>query len=352
MFEWINERIDTPEKVDLERAQNYQNQLTKPQGSLGEMESIAIRIAALQKCLKPSVNRAQIIVFAADHGIAEEGVSAFPQAVTAEMIRNFSTGGAAISVLAKQHNLPFHVVNLGLISRLEKLEHVADYSISSGSRNFIQTEAMTMDELAQAFAVGKIKVDQATQDQCELLILGEMGIANTTSATALMSAVSQIDPGEITGSGAGLDNAGIRHKTEIIRQALRLHQHQLDTPLNIMQALGGYEIAAMTAAYLRCAQQGIVALVDGYICTIAALFAVQLRAETSEWLVFAHQSAEKGHKRVLDFLGVRPILQLGMCLGEGSGAAIAYALLKSACLLQSEMASFAQAGVSERHKNE
>jgi len=352
MFEWINETIETPENSDIERAQNYQNQLTKPQGALGEMESLAVRIAALQKRLKPSVNQARIIVFAADHGIAEEGVSAFPQAVTAEMIRNFSTGGAAISVLARQHDLPFNIVNLGLISRLEKLQYVEDHSIALGSRNFTQTEAMTIDELARAFTVGKMKVDQASQDQSELLILGEMGIANTTTATALMSAVSQIDPAEITGSGTGLDNAGIRHKTEIIRQALKKHQLQLDTPLDIMRALGGYEIAAMTAAYLRCAQRGIIALVDGYIGSIAALFAVQLRTETREWLIFSHLSAEKGHQQVLDLLGAKPILQLGMRLGEGSGAAISYALVKSACLLQSEMASFSRAGVSERLKDE
>lgn len=348
MCSWLNHPIEEPSETRIKQAQQHQNQLTKPQGSLGVLESIAVMIAALQKTSAPSVNQAQIIIYAADHGIAQENVSAFPQAVTAEMVKNFSSGGAAICVLSRQHGLPLQVINLGLVTELVNLMSVEEQIIARGTKNFLQHQAMSSKQLQQAFTIAANKVDQCKADGCELLLAGEMGIANTTSAAALVCALEAIDAQVITGSGTGLDEAGIKHKINIINMALKKHHGQLTTPLEILQSLGGFEIAALTASYIRSAQQGIVVLVDGFICSVAALFALRINPQCRPWLIFSHQSAEQGHQKVLQLIGAKPLLQFNMRLGEASGAALVYPLLRSACLLHNDMASFSSADVSEK----
>ena len=348
MFAWLKRSIEPMQEEDIQRAQGWQNQLTKPQGSLGALETIAITIAALQKTLHPSVNNAQILIYAADHGIAQENVSAFPQAVTAEMVKNFSSGGAAISVLSRQHQLPFQVINLGLVSTLPMLDFVEHHSIAPGTQSFLQHTAMTEKQLSRAFNIARDKVDQASDNGCDLLIAGEMGIANTSSATALVCALKSLEPELLTGLGAGLDNEGVQHKVHIIQAALKKHKHRLNSVLEILQILGGFEIAALTATYIRCAQKGIVALVDGFICTVAAMIAIDINPLCKDWLIFSHQSAERGHTTVLKLIEVEPLVQFDMRLGEGSGAALVYPLIRSACLLHNEMASFASASVSEK----
>lgn len=346
MIEWLSEPISKINDSDILRAQDKQNQLTKPQGSLGMLESIAINISALQKTLTPEVERAQIIIFAADHGIAQENVSAFPQVVTAEMVKNFSAEGAAISILSKQHKLPLEVVNLGLVTELPGIKMVDAQIIAPGTKSFLRQAAMTNEQLRMAFSVAKNKIDRAKENNCQLLIMGEMGIANTSSASALVCALESVAPEKLTGLGTGLDSDGLRHKIQVIKEALVVHKECLNSPIEILQTLGGFEIAALTASYIRSAQKGIISLVDGFICTVAALFAIRLNPQCRTWLIFTHQSAEQGHKKVLEIINVSPLLQFNLRLGEGSGAALAYPLIRSACLLQNDMASFSSASVS------
>jgi nicotinate-nucleotide--dimethylbenzimidazole phosphoribosyltransferase len=348
MSDWLHASIAPLDHIVLAQAIEKQQQLTKPQGALGVLETIATTISALQQTTEPCVTQAQIVIFAADHGIAKESVSAFPQAVTAEMVKNFSAGGAAISVLAKQHGLPLQVINLGLVTDLPMLPRVQSQVIAKGTQNFLEQQAMTEGQLFQAFEVAKNCVDAIKQDNKQLFIAGEMGIANTSSATALVCALEQVEVKFLAGYGTGLDSAGLVHKINIIQQAIDKHKPVMDSALSILQSLGGFEIAALTASYIRCAQQGIIALVDGFICSVAALFAIRINPQCRPWLIFSHQSAEQGHQKVLELIGAKPLLQFDLRLGEGSGAALAYPLIRSACLLQNEMASFASASVSEK----
>ncbi len=333
-----------------------QGQLTKPPGSLGKLEAIAVQLSALQGAEKPQMERIHISVFAADHGVAAEGVSAFPQAVTAEMVKNFARGGAAISVLAKQINATLEVINLGTVFPVESLAKVRDEHIAACTANFAQSPAMTEAQLAAALQAGQAAVLRAKQDGAQLFIGGEMGIANTTSASAVACALLQESPQLLAGPGTGLDSKGVAHKAAVIQRALELHG-LLPSPasgrggegaLVVLHHVGGFEIAALAGAYLAAAQNGIPALVDGFISSVAALTAVRIQPGVRGWLMFAHASAEPGHQRVLAALDAQPLLQLGMRLGEGSGAATAVPLLQLACALHNNMATFAEAGVSDK----
>lgn len=329
-------------------AEIRQAQLTKPPGSLGVLESIAIRLAAMQGVTCPTLDHAQISIFAADHGVAAEGVSIFPQSVTLEMVRNFACGGAAISVLAQQLNATFEVINLGTVEDDASLQGVHHQRIAPGTANFTQQPAMSLEELAQALDAGQQSVSRAVETGGQIFIGGEMGIANTTSASALACAMTGMSAEQMAGPGTGLDKTGVNRKADVIQRALDLHQDYLSDPIEILRRLGGFEIAALAGSYIACAQKGIPALVDGFISSVAALMAVSINAEVKAWLMFAHKSAEPGHVRVLESLGAKPLLDIGMRLGEGSGAAAALPLLRLACALHKDMATFAEAGVSEK----
>jgi nicotinate-nucleotide--dimethylbenzimidazole phosphoribosyltransferase len=323
-----------------------QEQLTKPPGSLGKLEAIAVQLSALQGTAKPQMERLHISIFAADHGVAAEGVSAFPQAVTVEMVRNFARGGAAISVLAKHLNATLEVINLGTVLPVEPLAKVRDERIAAGTANFAQGPAMTEEQLAQAMQAGQAAALRAKQDGAHLFIGGEMGIANTTSASAIACALLQESPQLLAGPGTGLDSKGVAHKAAVIQRALDLHRANLAQPLDVLRHVGGFEIAALAGAYMAAAQSGMAVLVDGFISTVAALTAVRIQPDVRNWLLFAHTSAEPGHQRVLAALYAQPLLQIGMRLGEGSGAATAVPLLQLACALHNNMATFAEAQVS------
>ncbi|HEU0283304.1 MAG TPA: nicotinate-nucleotide--dimethylbenzimidazole phosphoribosyltransferase [Gallionella sp.] len=323
-----------------------QGQLTKPPGSLGKLEAIAVQLAALQGAEKPQMERVQISIFAADHGVAAEGVSAFPQAVTAEMVKNFARGGAAISVLAKQNNATLEVINLGTAFPVEPMANVRDEQIAPGTANFAQGPAMTEAQLAAAMQSGQAAALRAKQDGADLFIGGEMGIANTTSASAIACALLHESPQLLAGPGTGLDSKGVAHKAAVIQRALDMHRANLAHPLDVLRHVGGFEIAALAGAYLAAAQNGLPVLVDGFISSVAALTAVRIQPGVRDWLMFAHASAEPGHQRVLGALDAQPLLQLGMRLGEGSGAATAVPLLRLACVLHNNMATFAEAQVS------
>lgn len=325
-----------------------QQQLTKPSGSLGRLESLAVQLAGLQGQLKPSVEQVSIAIFAGDHGVVAEGISAYPQAVTGQMLQNFVAGGAAISVLARQLNAQLEVVDLGTIDPDLNLPGVRHLRVGPGTANFAKAPAMTREQGLQALQGGRDAALRAAASGARLFIGGEMGIGNTTAASALACALLGCPASELSGPGTGLDGAGVAHKAEVIERALALHAGLADDPLQRLFCFGGFEIAALVGAYLGCAQAGVAVLVDGFICTVAALVAVRLNPECRDWLLFGHCGAEPGHRRVLDALQAEPLLALGLRLGEGSGAALAVPLLRLACDLHGQMATFAEAAVADR----
>ncbi|UHQ25132.1 nicotinate-nucleotide--dimethylbenzimidazole phosphoribosyltransferase [Lysobacter sp. 5GHs7-4] len=347
MRDWTLDACVAPDAECEAQALARQAQLTKPPGSLGALETIAVRLAALQRNALPSVDRVWISVFAADHGVAEEGVSAFPQAVTGEMVRNFAGGGAAISVLARALDAQLDVVNLGTVNDPGDIGGVRRAIVAPSSANFCAQAAMSAAQLQAALDAGADSVRLARADGAQLYIGGEMGIANTTAATALACALLARAPTELAGAGTGLDAAGIAHKVAVIERALALHA-DAGNAREQLRRLGGFEIAALTGACIAAAQAGLPVLVDGYIATVAALAAVRINPGVRQWLLFAHRSHERGHGVLLQALDAQPLLDLGMRLGEASGAAAAVPLLRLACALHGGMATFAQAGVSER----
>lgn len=347
-IDWYRQPAKNLDEAARNAAQTRQQQLTKPPGALGQLETLAIQLAAMQGREKPQIDKVFISVFAGDHGIAEENVSAFPQLVTAEMVKNFARGGAAICVLAKQLDAKLEVVNLGTAFDTGNLPGVLQCNIGKGTANFARQPAMTEAQLAAAMQAGRDSAEHAARLGAQLYIGGDMGIANTTSAAALACALLKHSPQQLAGPGTGLDANGVLHKAEVIARALELHAAHLNDPLEILRRLGGFEIAALTGAYINCAQRGITVLVDGYITTAAALLAVRIQPAVADWLLYAHRSAEPGHILMLNVLKAETLLELGMRLGEGSGAAVAVPVLRLACALHNDMATFAEAGVSEK----
>lgn len=329
-------------------ARERQQQLTKPAGSLGQLETLAIQLAGLQGCERPVLEHVAISLFAGDHGVVEEGVSAYPQAVTGQMLRNFVGGGAAISVLARQLHATLEVVDLGTVDPSLALPGVRHVHLGPGTANFAREPALSEAQLQAALQAGRDSALRAAAHGAQLFIGGEMGIGNTTAAAALASVLLACPPATLSGPGTGLDSAGVQHKAHVIERALALHRLAPDEPLRALGCVGGFELAALAGAYLACAQAGVAVLVDGFICTVAALVAVRLNPQCRAWLLFAHQGAEPGHQTVLSALQAEPLLALGLRLGEGSGAALAVPLLRLACALHGQMATFAEAAVADR----
>ena len=336
--------------IDLDAskaAEARQGMLTKPPGALGRLEAVAIRLAGLQGRERPGVGAVEIVVYAADHGVVEEGISAFPQVVTYEMVKNFANGGAAINVLARSLGATLGVVNLGTVVEPGELPGVSNRVLGPGSANFARGVAMTAEQLEAALAVGRDRVEAGQARGMDLFIGGEMGIGNTTSAAAIGCALLGVAPGDMAGPGTGLDADGVSHKARVIEGALQLHADTLHEASEVLRILGGFEIAALAGSYIHCAQAGTPVLVDGFISTVAALVATRLCIGSEHWFLYSHSSAEPGHAALLRALDAKPLLDLGMRLGEGSGAAVAVALLRQACALHNEMATFSEAGVSE-----
>ena len=343
---WLRAPAAAPSEAAGCAAEARQAQLTKPPGSLGQLEALAIRLAALQGTSEPAVDRVHIAVFAADHGVAAEQVSAFPQSVTGEMVRNFARGGAAINVLARELGATLEVINLGTVNDTGPLAGVIDCRLGPSTANFTRAPAMSPDQYTRALKAGREAVTRAHGASAQLFIGGEMGIGNTTAATAMACALLDFSPEDLAGPGTGLDPAGVARKVEVIRRALAQHRAHLADPVEVLRRLGGFEIAALAGSYLSCAQRDLPVLVDGFIASVAALVVERLCERAREWFLFAHTSAEPGHRRVLEALNGQPLLDLGMRLGEGSGAAVAVPLFRLACALHSKMATFADADVS------
>jgi len=328
-------------------ARARQDQLIKPAGALGRLEDIACWFAARQRREIPQQVRPAITVFAADHGVAAQQVSAYPSAVTQAMLSSLANGQAAIAVLARQLNAIYTVVDVGVNRTGATPEHVIDERIANGTQDISTQPAMTRQQAEQALLVGADYADKAIDQGATLLIAGEVGIGNTTSAACMIAALTRLNPGMLVGSGTGLDAKGREHKLEIVRRSLQRAVITNPDGFNVVTVLGGFEIAAMAGYYLQAARRGTPVLLDGYISAAAALVAINMEPMSKEWMLASHQSAELGHALTLEHLQLKPLFSLGMRLGEGSGAAIALPIIQSALQLHREMATFAEAGVPE-----
>ncbi|OXY82365.1 nicotinate-nucleotide--dimethylbenzimidazole phosphoribosyltransferase [Oceanimonas doudoroffii] len=315
---------------------------TKPPGALGTLETLAVQLGLMLQSAAPCISQPQVLVFAADHGLVAEGVSAFPAEVTPQMVHNFLQGGAAINVFARQHNLSLRVVDAGVNADFTPHPSLIDRKVRKGTRNALHEPAMTPAECQQALQAGMALVRELPGN---LLLLGEMGIGNTSAASLLLARLGELPVAECTGRGTGLDDNGLSHKTHVLQAVLARHA-DAQTPLDVLAALGGLEIAMMAGALIQGASERRILLMDGFIAGVALLVAERLAPGTREYGVFGHASAEPGHRHLLRLLDAAPLLDLNLRLGEGSGAALAYPLLQSACAFISEMASFADAGVS------
>lgn len=337
----------TPVNTSLKSAlQNKIDQKTKPLGALGQLEALVLQIGLIQNTLTPCLNRASLLVFAGDHGSVAAGVSAYPQSVTAQMVSNFLSGGAAVSVFAQQNKLHLLIIDAGVNGDLAPHPQLLNLKIAKGTRNFLTTAAMTAEQCQQAIAQGAAVVLQQHQQACNTIGLGEMGIGNTSSAALLMHGLTQIPLVQCAGRGTGLDDNQLQHKLAILQQALAQHPN-LHTPLDWLSTFGGFEIAMMVGAYLKAAELGMLIIVDGFIASSALLVAHALHPQLLGYCVFSHVSNEHGHRALLDFFDVEPVLNLQLRLGEGSGVALAYPLVQSAVLFLNNMASFADAGVDQ-----
>ncbi len=319
---------------------------TKPPGSLGRLESLALQIGLVQQSLQPQLRRPVMLVFAADHGIVAEGVSSYPQEVTGQMVRNFLAGGAAINVFARQHGIALRVVDAGVIGELPAHPDLVDTRIAAGTASFLRGSAMTQEQCGRAIRCGWQLAEAEITAGSNVLGFGEMGIGNSTSAAALMSAICGLPAAECVGRGTGVDDAGLRRKQRVVEQALALHGPAPIGPLRALTALGGFEIAMMAGAMLGAAQHGALLLIDGFIAGTALLVAARLQPAILDYCIFSHRSGEVGHARLLAELHAEPLLNLGLRLGEGTGAALAYPIVQAAVSFLNEMASFESAGVS------
>ncbi len=348
---WFEQACGLPSQEHRQRAIARQRQLTKPEGALGRLETLAIELAALQGVDAPQAQQVPVLVFAADHGVAAQGVSAYPPEVTVQMLRNFAGGGAAIAVLARELALPLHVWDVGSRAAAPITGVVTDKT-RLGTDDFSTGPAMSADDLEAVFAAGRRAVDTACADGAQLLVLGEMGIGNTTAASALAAVLGPLPLDELVGAGTGLDAVRMVQKKNIIARALNLQGEAINNAASpgyeALQRVGGLEIAAISAAMIAAAQRKVPVLVDGFIVTAAALAAVHINPGVRPWLLFSHQSAERGHIRLLDALQAQPLLSLDLRLGEGSGAALALPLVRMACALHNRMATFAEASVADR----
>jgi nicotinate-nucleotide--dimethylbenzimidazole phosphoribosyltransferase len=332
----------------IEAAERRQLELTKPPGSLGRLEEIANRCVAIRESLNPTASRPRIVIFAADHGVCAEGVSAYPQEVTAQMVANYLRGGAGINALARAGEIELKVVDVGVLAPMTALDGLISRKVAGSTRNFCQEPAMTEAEMRAALEVGIELAAEAAADGCDLLGFGEMGIGNTTSASAITAALTGEPVENVIGRGTGVDDECLARKRRAIERALALHAGKMNSPFGILQCVGGLEIAAMCGFVLGAVAHRVPVITDGFIATAAAALAVRMAPATAGYLLAAHRSVEPGHARLLAIIGQEPLLNLGMRLGEGTGTALAMGIVQAAIAAFTGMATFAGAGVSNR----
>jgi nicotinate-nucleotide--dimethylbenzimidazole phosphoribosyltransferase len=323
---------------------------TKPLSALGHLEHLALHIGRIQGTIAPTLSKPHICVIAGDHGIAKEGVSAYPSDVTAQMVINFLKGGAGINVFAKQHEISLTVVDAGVNAEFGQQPNFISAKIRRGTRNFLHEQAMTREECETAITKGREIVRIIHAEGCNVIGFGEMGIGNTSAAAAIMHCITHIPLQDCIGKGTGLSDEQFLHKQNILAQAVERHttNRSVHTPQDILQTFGGYEIAMICGGMIEAASLGMIVLVDGFIATSALLIAHAACPAVLEYCIFSHESDEHGHQKMLAYLGATPLLRLGLRLGEGTGCALAYPLVQAAVRFLNDMATFDSAGVSEK----
>lgn len=344
----ISSRIEPINDSWIDAARERQLTLTKPAVSLGRLEEIANQLAAIQQTTTPGVTKKRIYVVAGDHGVTAEGVSAYPREVTAQMVDNFLHGGAAINVLARHGGIEVKVVDASVDADLSEREGLINVKQMRGTANFARGPAMTREEAERLTLAGVELARSAGAEGVNLLGIGDMGIGNTTAASAVTAALTGVDPAILTGRGTGVDDAGLNHKIEVIRRALTVNRPNRGDAIDILAKVGGAEIAVMMGIVIGAATQRIPVVADGFISTAAAALAVTLCPNASGYLFLAHRSVEPGHTALIDLIGIQPLLDLKMRLGEGTGAALAIHIIEASAKLLGEMATFAEAAVSDK----
>ncbi len=339
-------RIQPLDDAAMAEARSRQDQLTKPQGSLGRLEALSIRIAGIMARPRPKIRNKVITVMAGDHGVVAEGISAFPQEVTPQMVLNFLHGGAAINVLARHVAARVVVVDMGVAADLPDHPGLVKKKVAYGTANMAQGPAMSLSQAEQALLAGAQVVEQEIEKGLDILATGDMGIGNTTPSAAIAAALTARDPADIVGRGTGLDDAGVQRKVSVVRRALEVNQPNPHDALDVLAKVGGFEIAGLAGAILAAAGHRRPVMVDGFISTAAAMIAVGLAPAVRPYLFAAHRSQEQGHGIMLAWLGLDPLLDLDLRLGEGTGAALGISLAEAACKILDEMATFAEAAVA------
>ena len=334
------------DEAAMTAARERQDQLTKPQGSLGRLEALSIQIAGITGQPRPVIQHKVITVMAGDHGVVAENVSAFPQEVTPQMVMNFLHGGAAINVLSRHVGARVVVVDMGVAADLPDHAGLVKKKVAYGTANMAQGPAMTRDQAVQALLAGAEVVLAESDQGLDILGTGDMGIGNTTPSAAIAAALTGQDPARIVGRGTGLDDAGVQHKIDVVRRALAVNQPNPHDALDVLAKVGGFEIAGLAGAILAAASVRRPVMVDGFISTAAAMIAAGLAPAVRPYLIASHRSQEQGHALMLDWLGLEPLLDLDLRLGEGTGAALGISLAEAACKILDEMATFAEAAVA------
>jgi len=343
----IIRQIEPLDAEAMRLAQARQDTLTKPQGSLGRLEELSIQVAGIQGRARPVIESKVIVTMAADHGVTEEGVSLYPQEVTVQMVLNFLRGGAGINVLARHVNVRVVVVDMGVASELLPHPGLVVKKIAYGTRNMARGPAMEREEALRALDAGIEVVEEELAKGMDVLGTGDMGIGNTTASSAIVAAITGAPVAQVTGRGTGVNDERLRHKIEVIERALEVNQPDPADPVDVLAKVGGFEIGGLVGAILGAAAHRVPVVLDGFIAGAVGLIAVRLAPQVREYLIAAHRSVEIGHSLVLEHLGLKPLLDLDLRLGEGAGAALGISLVEAAVKILNEMATFSVAGVSE-----
>ncbi|MGD9117353.1 MAG: nicotinate-nucleotide--dimethylbenzimidazole phosphoribosyltransferase [Dehalococcoidia bacterium] len=344
----ILDLIETPDEGAMAAARKRQDELTKPRGSLGGLEALSVKIAGIRRSPLPSLENKAIVVMAADHGVVAEGVSAYPQEVTRQMVANFLNGHAAINILGGHTGVRLVFVDMGVIGGFEPHPSLLCKMIDFGTKNMARGPAMSRQQALDALEAGIEVVEAQISQGLDIMGTGEMGIGNTTAASAIGTAITGLPAAELTGTGAGITEPQLAHKIEIVNRALAVNQPSADDAIDILAKVGGFEIGGLAGAILAAAANHIPVVIDGFISGAAALSAVKLAPGVKDYLIAAHLSAENGHRAMLDYMGLKPLLNLNMRLGEGTGAALGISLAEASVKILKEMLTFDEAGVSDK----
>jgi len=341
-------QITALDEAAMEAARERQQQLTKPRGSLGRLEQLSIQLAGITGQLKPKVDEKAVIVMAGDHGVTAEGVSAYPAEVTPQMVLNFLNGGAAINVLAGQVGARVVIVDMGVNASLEPHPDLRLHKIAPGTANMARGPAMTREQAQEALQVGLAIVNELVADGVQMVGTGEMGIGNTTPSAAITAALTGASISDVVGRGTGVDDEGLSRKIDVVEVALALNQPDPDDPIDVLAKVGGFEIAGLVGVILGAASKRVPVVIDGFITAAAALVAARLEPAARAYMIASHRSAEIGHQVILDELALEPLFDLGLQLGEGTGAALAMHVIDGAARILCHMATFADAGVTDK----